>query len=138
MVPLHQQQPQQQQPPQQQQQLVAGGYGSPISGAPYGNGGGVEGLALTNGGSNTAGVGGLGGGAGLMGAPPAVDGYGGGGLEPGMPAAAAADAGAVGVPAEMKAQVASWLRALTVSDKGILFEGGPIKVRLSSRLLECS
>lgn len=81
------------------------------------------------------------GGAGLMGGAP-VDGYGNGGNGYGGVGAAAdgyggsvvveqrpGDVGAVGVPPEMRSQVASWLSSLMVSDKGILFEGGPIKVQ---------
>lgn len=37
--------------------------------------------------------------------------------------------GVVGVPDSMQGQVSAWLSSLTVNPKGILFEGGPIKVR---------
>ncbi|CAM9117216.1 unnamed protein product [Pylaiella littoralis] len=106
-----QDQPQQQQVQQQQAEGV-GGNGAPNHGAPYGMDGGGAGMGGVSGDSFG---GGYGGGDGV--------GVGGGG--------AVAQGGGgppVGVPAEMTAQVVSWLSALMVSDKGILFEGGPIKI----------
>lgn len=121
-----------QQPQQQQQHGEAGVYGNP-----YGNsGGGTEGPissgAATNGGTGLLmggapadGYGNGGGGYGAGGAGGA-NGYGGGVVEQQQ---LGGDAGVVGVPPAMEAQVASWLSSLMVTDKGILFEGGPIKVR---------
>lgn len=100
-----------------------GGYNNGGPGVSYGD----NGLPPTHDGNNIGGLAGAGalidaGGGIGVGAAGSYGGYGdaGGGGGGGD---------VVGVPPSMQGQVSAWCDALMINSKGILFEGGPIKVR---------